>query len=631
MSWPEFSKQGVINKMSNYLLEHNFPEDLRKMDYDELELLSYELRDFLIKSVSKTGGHLAPSLGVVEITVALHKCFNTPVDKLIWDVGHQSYVHKILTGRMETFGSLRQFGGLSGFPKTSESEFDSFDTGHSSNSISIGLGMATARDLRGEDFNVVSIIGDGALSGGLAFEALNNAGSSKTNMIILLNDNGMSISKNTGGLSSSLGRITSTDKYIHTKTQIKKGLSKVPVIGDSVVSGIHHAKENIKYAVIDGILFEELGCKYIGPVDGHDIKALCETLEHAKSINGPVFVHAVTQKGKGYSKAEKNPNVFHGIGPFDVDSGKPLSKSKNDTYSAVFGKKMTELAKKDSRIVTVSAAMADGVGLTAFASKYNSRFFDVGIAEGHAITFAAGMASNGLKPFAAIYSTFLQRAYDEIVEDVCLQNLPVTLCIDRAGIVGEDGETHHGLFDISYLKNLPNMTVIAPSSASMLEQALEFAQSIDGPCAIRYPRGEARKAPEVSFDVGKAVTLKEGKDAVIWAFGSMVENALEAADLLAEEGMDVGVIDGIFIKPLDIFGLYQTAQKYPLIVTVEDGSTIGGIGETIRALLSDNETKVINKGWPDRFIEHGSRQRLFAEYGLDAKGIAATVKEGLKR
>jgi len=616
--------------MSNYLTDHNFPDDLRSMDFDELELLSYEIRDFLVDSVSKTGGHLAPNLGIVEITIALHKCFDTPGDKLIWDVGHQSYVHKLLTGRLEDFENLRQHGGMSGFPKTSESEYDCFDTGHSSNSISIGLGMATARDLQNEDFHVVSIIGDGALTGGLAFEALNNAGSTKTNMIVLLNDNGMSISKNTGGLSSSLGRITSTDKYIHTKTQIKKGLSKVPIIGESVVSGIHHAKENIKYAVIDGIIFEELGWKYIGPVDGHNIKELCETLDHAKALTGPVFIHAVTQKGKGYSKAESNPNVFHGIGPFNVDSGKPLSKSKAPSYSSVFGSKLVSMAKKNSDIVALSAAMTEGVGLKTFAVKYTSRFFDVGIAEGHAVTFAAGMAKQGLKPFVAIYSTFLQRAYDEIVEDVCLQNLPVVFCIDRAGVVGEDGETHHGIFDISYLKNLPNMTMLAPSSGEMLEKSLEFAEGLDTPCAIRYPRGSADKGEDFDLQLGQSHTVREGKDAVIWAFGPMVENALQAAYILKKEGLEIGVIDGMFIKPLDKFGLYKAASEYPLMVTVEDGSLNGGIGESIKALLADNNTKVINIGWPEKFIEHGSQKELQAQYGLDAEGIADTIRKGLK-
>ena len=615
--------------MSNYLTEHKFPDDLRTMDFDELELLSYEIRDFLIDSVSKTGGHLAPNLGIVEITIALHRCFDTPKDKLIWDVGHQSYVHKLLTGRLEGFENLRQYGGMSGFPKTCESEYDCFDTGHSSNSISIGLGMATARDIQQEDFNVVSIIGDGALTGGLAFEALNNAGCSKTNMIVLLNDNGMSISKNTGGLSSSLGRITSTDKYIHTKTQIKRGLSKVPIIGESVVSGIHHAKENIKYAVIDGIIFEELGWKYIGPVDGHDIKELCETLEHAKALTGPVFIHAVTQKGKGYTKAESNPNVFHGIGPFDVNSGKSMSKSKGPSYSAVFGKRLLSLAGKNSEIVALSAAMTEGVGLKAFADKYSNRFFDVGIAEGHAVTFAAGMAKQGLKPFVAIYSTFLQRAYDEIVEDVCLQNLPVVFCIDRAGVVGEDGETHHGIFDISYLKNLPNMTMLAPSNAEMLERSLDFAAELDTPCAIRYPRGTAAKGERFYVELGKSHEIRSGKDAVIWAFGSMVENALEAAEILSKEGIECGVIDGMFIKPLDTFGLYKSAAEYPLMVTVEDGVVTGGIGESIKALLSENATKVINLGWPEAFIEHGSQKKLQAHYKLDAEGIAESIRKGL--
>ncbi|MDY5606798.1 MAG: 1-deoxy-D-xylulose-5-phosphate synthase, partial [Lentihominibacter sp.] len=432
--------------MNKYIASHVFPDELREMSYDELELLSYELRDFLVDSVSRTGGHLASNLGIVELTIALHRCFNTPEDKIVWDVGHQTYVHKILTGRMEGFENLRQLGGMSGFPKTSESEYDLFDTGHSSTSLSLGLGLAAARDMKGEDYKVVSVIGDGAMTGGIAYEALNNAGNMNTNFIVVLNDNGMSISPNTGGLSRSLGRITSTDKYIHMKTQVKKGFSKVPVIGESMISGIHNAKENIKYAVIDGILFEELGFKYIGPVDGHNIKEMCETLEHAKSIKGPVLIHAVTRKGKGYSKAEENPDVFHGIGAFDVETGKPTSKSKGESYSEVFGRKLTEMAGRDNRIVAVSAAMVSGVGLEGFRSSYPKRIFDVGIAEEHAVTFSAGMAKAGLRPYVAIYSSFLQRAYDQIIEDVCLQNLPITFCIDRAGVVGADGETHHGIF-----------------------------------------------------------------------------------------------------------------------------------------------------------------------------------------
>ena len=616
--------------MSRYLKSHKFPEDLRNMSYDELELLSYEMRDFLVESVSKTGGHLASNLGIVEIAIALHKCFNTPEDKIVWDVGHQTYVHKVLTGRIDGFKNLRQLGGMSGFPKVCESEYDLFDTGHSSSSISLGLGLAAARDLKGEDYKVVSVIGDGAMTGGLAYEALNNAGSMNTNFIVVLNDNGMSISQNTGGLSRSLGRITSTDKYIHMKTQVKKGFKKVPVIGESVITGIHNAKENIKYAVIDGILFEELGFKYIGPVNGHDIKEMCETLEHAKGINGPVLIHAVTDKGKGYSKAEENPDVFHGIGPFDIDTGKPLKKSDVKSYSAVFGDKLSEMAEKDDSIVAISAAMVDGVGLEGFRKKFPDRFFDVGIAEEHAVTFSAGLAKAGLRPFFAVYSSFLQRAYDEIVEDICLQNLPVTLCIDRAGVVGADGETHHGLFDMAYLKSLPNMTVLAPKDGQELEKMLELSMIIDGPCAIRYPRGSA---PELGksqqITKGKAYQIKRGTDAEIWAVGSMVKNAMEAADILKKEGIGVSVINVATIAPLDSKKLLSSAEKYPLLITVEDGIVTGGVGESIRSLVADSDAKVINLGWPDKFIEHGTQEQLYAKYGLDAQSIADTVKKNL--
>lgn len=613
--------------MSKYLKAHKFPEDLRNMDYSELELLSYEMRDFLVESVSKTGGHLASNLGIVEIAIALHKCFNTPEDKIVWDVGHQTYVHKVLTGRIDGFENLRQFGGMSGFPKVCESEYDLFDTGHSSSSISLGLGLAAARDLKGEDYKVVSVIGDGAMTGGLAYEALNNAGSMNTNFIVVLNDNGMSISPNTGGLSRSLGRITSTDKYIHMKTQVKKGFKKVPVIGESVISGIHNAKENIKYAVIDGILFEELGFKYIGPVDGHDIKEMCETLEHAKAINGPVLIHAVTEKGKGYSKAEENPGLFHGIGPFDIETGKPVKKSDARSYSAVFGGKLTEMAEKDNSIVTISAAMVDGVGLEDFRKKFPDRFFDVGIAEEHAVTFSAGLAKAGMRPYFAVYSSFLQRAYDEIVEDICLQNLPVTLCIDRAGVVGADGETHHGLFDMAYLKSLPNMTVLAPKDGPELEKMLELSFTLDGPCAIRYPRGaapELGKAQEITK--GKAYQVKRGTEAEIWAVGSMVKNAMEAADILKKDGISVSVINVATVNPIDSKKLLASADKYPLIITVEDGVLNGGVGETIKSVLADTDTKVINLGWPDKFIEHGTQEQLYAKYGLDAKSIAETIK-----
>ncbi len=617
--------------MSNYLSKRNFPDDLKHMSYSEMELLSYELRDFLVDTVAETGGHLAPNLGVVELTMALHKCFDTPEDKIIWDVGHQTYIHKILTGRMKDFDTLRKLDGLSGFPKVAESEYDLFDTGHSSTSVSLGLGMALARDLKGEDYHVISVIGDGAMTGGPAFEALNNAGNMETNFIVILNDNGMSISPNTGGLSTSLGRITSTDKYVHMKTQVKKGFAKVPVIGDSIISGIHHAKENIKYAVIDGIFFEELGFKYIGPVDGHNIKDLCETLELAKGFSGPVLIHAVTKKGKGYSKAEENPDLFHGIGAFDVDTGKPVPSASGETFSSVFGRKMIEMAGSNENIVAISAAMVGGVGLDKFAAMYPERMFDVGIAEGHAVTFAAGLAKAGLKPFVAIYSTFLQRAYDQIVEDICLQNLPVVLCLDRAGIVGADGETHHGMFDMAFLKNLPNLTVMAPVDARQLEEMLELAASMNGPCAIRYPRGEAGEFKlHSSLKTGRAHQIKDGSRVQICAVGPMVIKALAAADLLEKEGISTGVADMRFIKPLDESHIHKSAEEYDVIFTVEDGVISGGIGESISAVLSESDTPVINLGWPDKFIEHGTQEQLYARYGLDAVSIARTIRKAIE-
>ena len=617
--------------MSNYLSEHNFPEDLRTMDFDQLELLSYELRDFLVESVSKTGGHLASNLGIVELTIALHRCFDTPKDKIIWDVGHQSYVHKILTGRMDGFDNLRKYGGISGFPKACESEYDVFDTGHSSTSISLGLGLAAARDLRGDDYKVVSVIGDGAMTGGLAYEALNNAGSMNTNLIVVLNDNGMSISQNTGGLSSSLGRITSTDKYVHMKTTVKKGLSKVPVIGDSVISGIHNAKEDIKYAVIDGILFEELGFKYIGPVDGHDIRELCQTLQRVKGLKGPVLVHAVTQKGKGYTKAEKQPNVFHGIGAFDVETGKPVGSSSGRSYSRVFGDKLIDMAYYDERIIAISAAMTDGVGLEEFSRTYPDRFFDVGIAEAHSTTFAAGLAKAGMRPYVAVYSSFLQRAYDQILEDVCLQNLPVTFCIDRAGVVGADGETHHGLFDMAYLRSMPNMTVLAPKDGPELEAMRDMSLSIDGPCAIRYPRGAAADLGGPSAEIpGKAVRLKDGTDVDIWAAGNMAGPALEASAILEEEGVSAGVVNMASITPFDEEALNDSTENVPLIITIEDGIVTGGIGEHIKALAADGPAKVINLGWPDKFIEHGSQDELCRKYGLDKESIAEVIRKNTK-
>lgn len=602
------------------------------MDYDELELLTYEIRDFLVEEVSKTGGHLSSNLGIVELTIALHRSFDTPRDKIIWDVGHQTYVHKILTGRMEGFASLRQFGGMSGFPKMCESEFDVFDTGHSSTSISMGLGLAAARDLRGDDYDVVSVIGDGAMTGGLAFEGLNNAGNLDSKMIIVLNDNGMSISANTGGLSQYLGRIRSSRKYISMKEHIKKNVSRVPVIGESMVAGMQHARDSIKYAVIDGALFESLGFRYFGPVDGHDIKALCETFELAKEVKGPVFIHAITQKGKGYSKAEKDPNVFHGIGPFDMETGKVLKKAGAPSYSEVFGRTLASMAEKDDRIVAVSAAMIEGTGLADFSEKFSERTFDTGIAEGHAVTFSAGLARAGMRPFTAIYSTFLQRAYDQIMEDICLQKLPVVLCIDRAGIVGADGETHHGIFDISYLRQMPGLTVMAPKDGQELEAMLRFAGESSGPCAIRYPRGAAGDLGKPSdIEEGKSERLREGKDLDIWAAGAMTEKALKAADILSGKGIDAGVVNMRFIKPFDEEALLDSASSHSLIVTLEDNVISGGAGEEADRILEDTDVKVINIGWPDRFIEHGTCDELYREYGMDPVSIAERIAEGFER
>ncbi|MBQ3520803.1 MAG: 1-deoxy-D-xylulose-5-phosphate synthase [Firmicutes bacterium] len=618
--------------MNKYLENHQFPQDLKAMDYDELELLTYEIRDFLVESVSKTGGHLASNLGAVELSIALHKVFDSPKDKLIWDVGHQTYVHKILTGRASGFSGLRQLDGMSGFPKSKESSHDIFDTGHSSTSISLGLGMAAARDLNGEDYNVVSVIGDGAMTGGVAFEALNNVSSLNRKMIVILNDNEMSISKNTGGFPKYLSKLRGSGKYVSIKSQIKKNVLKVPVIGEGVVAGMKHARDSIKYAMIDGIMFEELGFKYFGPIDGHDIQELCETLELAKNYHKPVFIHVMTKKGKGYSKAEERPDMFHGIGPFDMDTGLPLKKSSLPSYSKVFGNKLCEMAGKDERVTAVSAAMIDGTGLEGFNKLFPKRMFDVGIAEGHAVTFAAGLAKAGLKPYVAVYSTFLQRAYDQIIEDVCLQELPVTFCIDRAGIVGADGETHHGIFDISYLRHIPNMTIMAPKDGDELEAMLEYSLQLDGPCAIRYPRGSAETIGKTNkIQIGKSHQLKRGTDVEIWSVGTMAKIVLEAADILKSNGISASVINAEFIKPLDKEKLEKSASKYPLIVTVEDNMVSGGFGESVKEYLKGNDLKVINVGWPDSFIEHGTADELYKKHGMDAKSIAERIIKELER
>ena len=484
--------------MKKDLTQYRFPEDLKNMSDEEMELLSYAIREFLIEHVSKTGGHLASNLGVVELTIALHKIFDSPRDKIIWDVGHQSYVHKILTGRADAFDTLRQFGGLSGFPKGKESAHDAFDTGHSSTSISAAAGYAAARDIQGEDYEVVAVIGDGSLTGGMAYEALNNIGASKSKLIVILNDNGMSISPNIGGISRHLGSLRTSKGYLSAKSFVKNKIGAIPSVGKGIAQGLADIKNDIKYTILErgGVLFEELGFTYFGPVDGHHLPELLDVLSKAKNLNEPVLIHVITKKGKGYRNAEQNPGKFHGIGSFDPETGKEAAKSEKPTYSKVMGEYLTELAKKDPRVVAITAAMGEATGLGGFAEKFPERFFDVGIAEQHAVTFAAGLAKAGMRPFVCIYSSFLQRAYDQMLEDVCMQELPVTFMIDRAGIVGADGETHHGIFDLSYLATMPQLTVLAPTSDEMLRASMDFAMEQVGPCAIRYPRGEVMTEEE---------------------------------------------------------------------------------------------------------------------------------------
>ena len=641
--------------MSKSLYEYDFPKDLKKMTFDELDLLSYQIRDFLIEKVSKTGGHLAPNLGVVELTLALHFAFNSPKDKMIWDVGHQSYVHKILTGRAKGFDSLRQFGGMSGFPKICESPHDVFDTGHSSTAISLAMGMAVSRDVKHDDYNIVAIIGDGAMTGGLAFEGLNNISESGRRVIVILNDNGMSISPNIGGLAKHLRNLRTSNQYLNIKKTARKVVD-VPYIGDSLYKGMRNAKDHMKYALLPkGVLFEELGLTYLGPVDGHNVEELVNAMQAAKKINGPVLIHAITKKGKGYRSAENNPDKFHGIGSFNPCTGLP-NPSKGVSYSSIAGDEILSMAKDHDDVVAVSAAMCDATGLRKFADKFPERFFDVGIAEAHGVTFSAGMAASGLRPVVAIYSSFLQRAYDQILEDVCIQKLPVIFAIDRAGVVGADGETHHGNFDIAYLSTMPNMTVFTPNGEKQLREAFRIAYSLKSPCAIRYPRGECPINSDTSVDSNfsseNAVTeltkyaterYCSGQDVDIWAVGRMQEKAKDIRGILEDKGMSVGIVNVKMVKPID---LSQFDDKSGLIVTLEDGTLNGGFGEQFSSLLftqkidtdafensqtslivkNEYNNKIITIGWPDKFIEHGDLKSLEEKYSLDAKSIAEAIK-----
>ncbi len=613
--------------MSNILDQINTPSDLNNLDENELKALSEEIREFLVDAVSKTGGHLASNLGVVELTLALHKVFDAPKDKIIWDVGHQTYVHKLITGRREAFHSLRKTDGLSGFPKRNESEYDVYDTGHSSTSVSAAYGMAMARDIKGEGHEVIAVIGDGSMTGGPAFEAINSIGQSGRKVIIVLNDNGMSISKNIGGLSEHLGKLRTSTRYQDAKETLKDALDKVPLVGHGLKRALGGTKERIKYAIInEGVLFEELGLTYLGPVDGHDIEDLISVFELAKKAEGPVIVHAITKKGKGYKPAETYPDRFHGIGPFDKETGKPLSSNKA-TYSDLFGDAIYDIAKENDKVTAISAAMTDATGLGMMSDRLKGRVFDVGIAEANAVIVAAGQALSGLHPVVAIYSSFLQRAYDEMLEDVCMQNLPVTFAVDRAGIVGSDGETHQGIFDISYFLTMPNMTILTPCDGVQLKEMLEFAINMDSPTAIRYPRGAAiTESLAGERFVGKNVIVREGKDAVILAVGTMLSHALGAAEILEKDGVSVGVANiGIFGNAcgFDVPAIDENA----LVVTVEDNIKSGGFGEHFKAENSDRD--VLTIAWPNKFIEQGDSKDIYNRYEMDAEGIAKRIREYL--
>lgn len=629
--------------MYKWLPAINGPADLKKLNTKELTELAAEIRAFLLENVSRTGGHLAPNLGVVELTIALHSVFDSPRDKIIWDVGHQSYVHKLLTGRQALFHTLRQYGGLSGFPKYKESEHDVFGTGHSSTSISAALGLAKARDLSGEDYCVLAVIGDGAMGGGMAFEALNHAGDSRTDLIVVLNDNEMSISHNVGGLAAYLERIRTDPKYTRLKADLEEIIKRIPAIGDRVVKSLERLKDAVKTLIVPGMLFEELGFTYLGPVNGHNLGRLQGILRRAKKLKGrPVLVHVLTTKGKGFAFAENNPGFYHGVAPFDPRNPPvPASSRQNDTYTGVFSRSLVKFAEKNEKIMAITAAMSAGTGLDFFARKFPQRFFDVGIAEQHAVTFAAGLARAGYRPVVAVYSTFLQRAYDQIVHDVCLQELPVLFALDRAGVVGEDGETHHGSFDISYLRHVPNMAIMAPRDGNMLQHLLFTALAHDGPAALRYPRGACPAGvPEEEPKLlpwGRGEMLRKGRDVTILACGTMVAPALEAAEYLVKKGISVAVADLIFLKPLDRELVMQAALASRFgLVTVEENALAGGLGSAVLELLEENDInniKIKRLGISDSFVPHGSRERLLKHLGLTTGDIvnACLALAGHKR
>ena len=612
--------------------------DIKKIPLEQMPVLAQEIRDFLLESLSKTGGHLASNLGAVELTMALHYVFSLPKDKIIWDVGHQSYTHKILTGRKEQFATLRKTGGLSGFPKRSESDCDAYDAGHSSNSISAGLGYVRARDILGQKHHVVSVIGDGALTGGMAYEALNNAAELKTNFIIIINDNNMSISRNVGGMSTYLSALRTAEAYTGMKMGVTKTLKKVPKVGTALVDTMRKTKSSIKQLFIPGMLFENMGLTYLGPVDGHNMRQMMKLFNEAKRVEGPVVVHVLTKKGKGYGPASAHPDRFHGTGPFDIHTGHPLQKKSVPGYTDVFSKALVSLGEKNKKLTAITAAMPDGTGLIEFSRRFPDRFFDVGIAEEHAVSFAAGLALGGLVPVVAIYSSFLQRAVDQILHDVCMQNLHVIFAIDRAGLVGADGETHQGCFDLSYLSMMPNMTVLAPKNDKELEEMLAFAVDCDGPVAIRYPRGSAYQGlqeHQAPVEHGKSEVIHRGKKIAVLGVGSMIPSCLEVCKGLKEDGFDPTFVNVRFVKPLDVKLLDELAKDHSLFATVEENVKSGGYGEHVSAYMEacHPEVRVLSASVWDRFVPQGNVDSLRARIGLGVADIRQAIEdsEELKR
>lgn len=604
--------------------------DIKELEAEELPALAEEIRQFLIEKISENGGHLGSNLGVVELTMALHRTLTLPQDKIIWDVGHQSYTHKLLTGRKDGFEQLRKYGGLSGFPKRKESQCDAFNTGHSSTSISAGLGYAMARDLKGEDYSVVSVIGDGSLTGGMAWEAMNNASRLNTNFIIVLNDNNMSISENVGGLSTYLNNVRTKESYINLKAGVENTLSKIPFCGENILRGVRRTKNGIKQFLVPGMLFEEMGLTYLGPVDGHNLEALCHMIQEAKKVKGAVLLHVCTQKGNGYEPAMRHPARFHGAEPFEIETGVPKKKRIKANYTDVFSTVMRKMGDREPNVVAITAAMPDGTGLKRFRNMFPERFFDVGIAEQHAVTFAAGMAAAGMIPVVAVYSSFLQRAYDQIVHDVCIQNLHVIFAVDRAGLVGSDGETHQGIFDLSYLSSIPNMCVMAPKNKWELSDMMKFAVAYDGPIAIRYPRGEAYDGLErfrAKIEYQRSETIYDETEIALVAVGSMVKTAVEVRKQLREMGYACSLINARFVKPLDTQMLKDLEKDHKLVVTLEENVKQGGFGEAVLEYLNEIDSKVrsLNISLPDDYVEHGNVDLLRKEVGIDAESIVKRI------